>query len=281
MNKAGFNKDIYINQYIGLSKSENNLIMSTFIANFHIKFGLKNKGIEITKNIVDNISNKESNLVKKNLLLWNNYILLEEYIELEMYNISKEILKSLKNIYSRESLLGDIVGNFHISWYEQILLKEADINFKIENFDNAIELCKSVIYKREKIKLGASSIGEKVKVDRCKSEAYYILGKIYFNIKIEKAIEYIKLALYHKSVNKELYKVLLKKSKDIGNQKGLKSMYIYLIKCYSREGSISYDNIRYLYCKSCKYNSNNICDKNKFKISEKKTCRLYKPILVI
>lgn len=281
MKKAEVDKDIYLNEYKGLSKSENNLIMSTFIANFHMKFGLKNKGIEITKNIIESISSDEANLVKKNLFLWNSYILLEEYIEMGIYDTSMNLIRKLKDIYSRDVLLGDIVGNFHVSWYEQILLKEANLNNKIGRKDKVIKICNNIIEDREIIKKNARFIGEKIKVDRCKAESYYILAKIYFKMEIKKSIEYIRLALYYKTNNKELYKALLKKSKDIEKQKGLESKYIYLIKCYLREGSISYDNIKYLYCKTCKYNKNNICDKNGVKISEKKTCSLYKPILMI
>lgn len=272
--------DIEIINNSNKNNNKGNLIMSTFLANFHIKFGLKNKGIQMLENIILTIEGDSLDGVKRNLLLWNSYVLLKENIELGQYDRGRVLIQKCKKLYSRDLLLEDVVGNFHVSWKEQIFLEEAKLHKNLNNSSETIKICNEIIKNRNHTRKNALIIHEKIKVDRCKAEAYFLLAGMYKDLDIKKCVEYIKLAIYYKISNKQLYKVIIRRADKLYKD-NLKNVYFYLVKYYFKEGDSSYDNIEYLYCGTCKHNLKEVCSRKGIEISENKACALYQPIIML
>ncbi|KMT22764.1 hypothetical protein [Clostridium cylindrosporum] len=264
-----------LSRYEGVNKDKNNMVMSTIVANFQVKFGLKTKGIDIINNIIKNISEDTLCNVERNILLWNICILIDEYTELREYEYVKELIDKAKRNYSRDVILGDTLESFHISWLDQILLKEAKLYILKGDKVKGEDICREVIENRKGIMESALAIGESINLDRCNSLSYRYLSKIYKEDDYKCAREYMKKALYYKTYNKDIYNLYNSKSEEILDLKGIKSSYSFLVKCYFEEKNPSYDNIEYSYCISCIYNNSKICSKRNIKITDKKSCSLY------
>ncbi|WDU82344.1 hypothetical protein [Caloramator sp. Dgby_cultured_2] len=62
-------------------KNYTNLLLSSIMAGIHRTFGLRHEGIIMALEIVDTIKDDTSNLIERNLLVWNLYVLAHEFIE--------------------------------------------------------------------------------------------------------------------------------------------------------------------------------------------------------
>ncbi|MEF9935633.1 MAG: hypothetical protein RR539_00200 [Clostridium sp.] len=260
--------------YSGEKKEKNNMIMSTLIGNFQKKFGLKSQGVDIISNIINNLSEDTECIVERNILVFNLYNLIDEYIDLERYDLAYSLIEKAKRCFSRDVILGDSLGSFHVSWIEQIMLKEAKLNMKIKENQRAEEICRNVIDMREQVRCSAAFIDENIDTDLCLAISYRYLSKINIHKNNSLGADYIKKSIYYKCINKDDYKAYIKRYSDINNEKDQEA-YSFLVKTYLNELPPSYDNIKYGYCETCSYNCNNYCQKHNIKVSCKKACAQY------
>ncbi|MEG2893437.1 MAG: hypothetical protein RR840_08780 [Clostridium sp.] len=275
MEKANiFTINNFFGGYNGEKKEKNNMIMSTLVGNFQKKFGLKSQGVDIISNIINNLSEDTECIVEKNILVFNLYNLIDEYIDLERYDLAKLQIEKAKRCFSRDVILGDSIGTFHVSWLEQILLKEAKLYMKLKDYIRAEDICRKVIDMREEIRKNAFRLDESINTDLCLAISYRYLSKMNIQKNSSLGSDYIKRSIYYKCNNKDDYIAYIKKYNKMNSDK--EESYSFLVKTYLNENPPSYDNIKYGYCETCIYNKCLYCEKHAITITPRKACSEYK-----
>ena len=63
----------------------------------------------------------------RNILVWNLHILSGEYTDEGMYDEALNLVERAEKNWTRDVILGDEIGVYHVSWIEQIWHKQAEI----------------------------------------------------------------------------------------------------------------------------------------------------------
>lgn len=255
-----------------------NPLISSIIAGFHRSYGLRNEGISMALDIVGNIKDDTVNIQDRNILVWNLYILSGEFIDEGIYDEAINVTKRAEKNWSRDVVLGDEIGVYHVSWIEQIWQRLAEIYLLIDDKKNFETITDKITASRLDFYNKAEEItGESILKDRCTYNCLELLAFSYRKNNIEKALKVIKQAIILKAGIRENEE--LKINMDyIGEDKT--KLYNHFGLCLKYFYSIHeqpYDNIRYSYCKSCKYFiDNKKCSKLGRELEEYKCCAKYR-----
>lgn len=254
-----------------------NPIISSIIAGFHRAYGLRNEGTSISLEILNNIDDDTDNICHRNILVWNLYILSGEYIDEGIYDEAMHVARRAENNWTRDVILGDEMGVYHVSWLEQIWQRQAEIYLLSGERNNFEIITDKILSSRLDFFSKAEEItGENILRDRC---TYNCLELIAFEKRkrdIEKALEIIKEAVFIKAgiQYKQEFQSLLKLQKD--NKLNLCKNFDVFLKYYYSIHDISYDNLTYSYCKACKYFENGkLCLKRNMECDAYKACSEY------
>lgn len=232
----------------------NNPVISSIIAGFHRAYGLRNEGISMSLEIVNNIKDDTENFSYRNILVWNLYILSGEYIDEGIYDEAMSVTKRAEKNWTRDVILGDEIGVYHVSWIEQIWQRQAEICLLAGDKNNFEIITNKIISSRFDFYNKAEEIcGETILKDRC---AYNCLELMAFAMRksdIIKALSIIKQAIMIKigiKIKKEFDELL---KAEYESKEKLYKLFDSCIKYYYSVHDSPYDNISYSYCKSCKY----------------------------
>lgn len=253
---------------------ENNLL-SSIIAGFHMSFGFKGEGLSMSMEIINNINDRTESLNDKNILVWNLYNLAEELINEQNYDIALKFIERAEKNWSRDVILGDEIGVYHVSWIEQLWLKKAKIFLMTEEKNKFEAITDKILLNRfEYFKTAGENTGETILGDRCTYTCFEIMAAEKRRKSSKTAIDFIKQAIMHKGVylNKKYYLLSEKyeKTEPYGRVFNLYSRFYY------RLSNSSYDCISYGYCRSCREYNNNFCNKRNIYISESRACSNYR-----
>lgn len=127
-----------------------NILLSSIIAGFHRAYGLRNEGIEMSVEITHDIGDNTENLWERNILVWNLYILTRELIDDKEYEKALEYIDRLEKNWSRDVILGDEIGFYHVSWIEQIWLRKAEVYLLTEKYDDFESITDKILQSRMK-----------------------------------------------------------------------------------------------------------------------------------
>lgn len=231
-----------------------NPLIASIIAGFHRSYGLRNEGISMSLDIVNNIKDDTISIQDRNVLIWNLYALSSEFIDEGVYDEAYNVATRAEKNWSRDIVLGDEIGVYHVSWIEQIWQRQAEICLLINDKKKFEYITDKILASRLDLFSKAEEItGEEIIMDRC---AYSCLELMAFECRkydINKALTIIREAISLKSGLKGKFE---KNIADKYSSEGLKEKYNYFGLCIKHYFSIHeqpYDNISYTYCKSCKF----------------------------
>jgi tetratricopeptide (TPR) repeat protein len=237
-----------------------NLTLSSIIAGFHRSFGLKTEGNLMSLEIINTINDDTDKKKERNILIWNLYILSKEYMNDGLYDEALKIIERAEKNWSRDVILGDEIGVYHISWLEQILNKKAEICMCKGDTEKFEKITDIVILNRFNFFEKASlATGDTILYDRCTYNCFEIMAFESRKKNIEFAVKIIKQAIIHKGglglrESKSMREAYEKEKKgDLQKAFNLYLKYFYKLP----EGS--YDNIGFGYCKTCIYYEENKC----------------------
>ncbi len=253
---------------------DNNLL-SSIIAGFHMSYGFKGEGLSMSMEIINNIHEGTESLNDRNILVWNLYNLSEELINEQNYDIALKFIERAEKNWSRDVILGDEIGVYHVSWIEQLWLKKAKIFLLTEKKEEFEALTDKILLNRFDYFKGAREhTGESILGDRCTYTCFEIMAAEKRRKNSKTAIDLIKQAIMHKGVylNRKYYLFSEKyeRTEPYGRVFNLYSRFYY------RLSNSSYDCISYGYCKSCREYSNNYCIRRNINTNENKACSLYR-----
>lgn len=251
-----------------------NTLLSSIIAGFHMVCGLKGEGLSMSMEIINNISDETEDINERNILVWNLYNLTEELINEGNSDIALKFIERAEKNWSRDVILGDDIGVYHVSWIEQIWLKKAKIFLMTEESDKFEMLTDKILLNRfQFFKNAEEHTGETIIGDRCAYTCFEIMAAERRKNNSAAAINMIKQAITHKGVylNKKYYLLSDKYEKTEPYQR----VFNLYSRFYYKLPNSSYDNIRYGYCKSCREYNKNYCNKRNIKINEGKACSNY------
>lgn len=251
-----------------------NTLLSSIIAGFHMACGFKEEGLSMSMEIINNINDDTENLNERNVLVWNLYNLSEELINEGNHEIALKFIERAEKNWSRDVLLGDDLGVYHISWIEQIWIKKAKIFLMTEDIDKFEMLTDNILLSRFKFfKNAESHTGETIIGDRCTYTCFEMMAAQSKKSNSNTAINMIKQAITHKGVylNNKYYLLSEKYEKTEPYQR----VFNLYSRFYYRLPNSNYDCIQYGYCKSCRDYNNHICSKRSVRTDERKACSLY------
>lgn len=252
-----------------------NTLLSSIIAGFHMAYGYKGEGLSMSMEIINNINDGTEALNERNILVWNLYNLAEELINECNYDIALKFIERAEKNWSRDVILGDEIGVYHVSWIEQIWLKKAKIFLMTEEMSKFEMITDNILLNRFRFfKDAEEHTGETIIGDRCTYTCFEIMAAEKRKKNSEAAISLIKQAITHKGVylNWKYYLLSEKYEKTESYQRVVN---LYSRFYYSLSNS-SYDCIKYGYCKSCKDYKNDFCSRRNTNTNEKRACSLYR-----
>lgn len=255
-----------------------NPLISSIIAGFHRSYGLRNEGISMSMEIVNNIKDDTLSIQERNILVWNLYILSGEFIDEGIYDEAINVTTRAEKNWSRDIVLGDEIGVYHVSWLEQIWQRQAEISLLIDDKRNFELITDKLIASRLDFFNKAEEItGETILKDRCTYNCLELLAFGYRKYNLEKALITIKQAIMLKAglkeneINNLPNRINPDGKAKLYNQFGLCLKYFYSIH------EQPYDNISYSYCKSCKYYvDNKRCEKLNQELEDFRCCSKYR-----
>lgn len=251
----------------------NNLTLSSIIAGFHRSFGLKTEGNLMSLEIINSIDDDTDRKWERNILVWNLYILSREYLEDNLYGEALKTIERAEKNWSRDVILGDEIGVYHISWLEQILNKKAEIFMLAGDIESFQKVTDMVILSRFKLFEKANvEMDETILYDRCTYNCFEIMALESRKKNIELSIKFMKQAIVHKGtldlkLNKELSAACEKEKRG-----ELQRAFNLYLKCFYKLPEVPFDNIGYGYCKTCKYMDETKCEIWDIVVEQHKAC---------
>jgi tetratricopeptide (TPR) repeat protein len=251
-----------------------NTILSSIIAGFHMTYGFIGEGLSMSMEIVNSIKDGTEIVSDRNILVWTLYNLSEELINEGNYDIALKFIERAEKNWSRDVMLGDDIGVYHVSWIEQIWLRKAKIYLMTEELNKFEMLTDNILLNRFEFFNNAQNYtGETIIGDRCTYTCFEIMASERKKRNHFAAINLIKQAIMHKGVylNKKYYYLSEKYEKMEPYQRAF-NLYS---RFYYRLPNSSYDCIQYGYCKSCREYNKDYCNKKNIKTNERKACSNY------
>lgn len=252
-----------------------NTLLSSIIAGFHMSYGFKGEGLSMSMEIINNIDDDTEALNDRNILVWNLYNLSEELINEQNYDIALKFIERAERNWSRDVILGDEIGVYHVSWIEQLWLKKAKIFLLTEEIDKFEIITDRILLSRFSFfKEAEEHTGETIKGDRCTYTCFEIMAAEKRRKNSAAAIGLIKQAIMHKGVylNKKYYLLSEKYEKAEPYQR----VFNLYSRFYYRLSNSSYDCIDYGYCKTCREYNNSFCSRHNININERRACSQYR-----
>lgn len=249
-----------------------NPILSSILAGICRSYGLKNDSIAMSMELVDKIEDNAENFQDRNALVWNLYVLTKEYIEDGNYDKALELCRRAEDNWSRDVLLGDDTGAYHVSWIEQLWLKRAQIymlNGKEESFEKITD---NIIYNRMKFfQEAAESTGEGILKDKCTFSCFELMAFERKKKDYQGACSFLRQAIYHRGGGAMLERLSVSRDESI-----IHGRFRELLKLYYRLPDVPYDNICYGYCRTCMYfNGIDACEYHRISTDKRKACTCY------
>lgn len=251
-----------------------NTLLSSIIAGFHMTCGFREEGLTMYMEIIKNIEDGTESLNDRNILVWNLYNLSEELINEGYFDIALEFIERAEKNWTRDVILGDEIGVYHVSWIEQLWMKKAKIFLMTEDRSEFERITDKILLSRFEFFIDAvAGTGETIIGDRCTYSCFEIMAAEKRKKNSEAAINMIKQAITHKGVylNKKYY-LLSKKYEKTEPYQRVFNLYS---RFYYGLSNSSYDSIDYGYCKSCRDYNNNYCKARGINTSERRACSLY------
>lgn len=251
-----------------------NATLSSIIAGFHMTYGFRGEGLSMSMEILNSIKDGTESISDRNILVWTLYNLSEELINEGNYGIALKFIERAEKNFSRDVILGDEIGIYHVSWIEQIWLRKAKIFLMTEELNKFERLTDNILLSRFELFNNAQNFTRETIIgDRCTYTCFEIMAAERRKRNHFSAINLIKQAITHKGV------YLNKKYYYLSEKYEITEPYLRVFNLYSRFyyrlPNSSYDSIQYGYCKSCKEYSKEFCNKKNIKTDERKACSLY------
>lgn len=249
-----------------------NPILGSILAGICRSYGLKNDSIAMSMELVEKIEDNAENLQDRNALVWNLYVLVKEYIDDGDYDKALELCRRAENNWTRDVLLGDDTGAYHVSWIEQIWLKRAQI-YMLSGDDESFEkITDKIIYNRMSFfQDAAEATGEGILKDKCTFSCFELMAFERKKKDYHGACSFLKQAIYHKGGG-----AMLERLAGSRDEAAMHGRFRELLKLYYRLPDVPYDNIHYGYCRTCMYfDGIDACDYHRISIDKRKACTFY------
>ncbi|EYE89033.1 hypothetical protein Q428_05085 [Fervidicella metallireducens AeB] len=176
-----------------------NLLLSSIVAGFHRAYGSRDVGISMARDIVNTINDYTENLWERNLLVWNLYILARDFIDDGEYEYALNYAERAEKNWSRDVILGDDIGVYHVSWIEQIWLRKAEIYLLTSQIGKFEETTDKILSERFNFFKYAEGItGERILKDRCTYSCFELMSLQKRKENIDIAVRMIKKAILYK-----------------------------------------------------------------------------------
>lgn len=217
--------------------------------------------------IVESIKDDTPNLLERNLLVWNLYVLAQEFLEEGNLEKAMGFIERAEKNWTRDVLLGDEIGVYHVSWIEQFWYLKSQIYMLLydeKNFQKMIDMILSSRYNL--FKEAEQVTGETIIYDRCTYNAFEIMAIESRRKNIYKSIDFLKQAILIKGnlyVKEEKY--------NVNPYKYFDSLLNYFNSLQDRP----YDNLKYLYCATCKFFDCDVCKRFGITTDKFKACSMY------
>ncbi|MCX7885625.1 MAG: hypothetical protein N2448_11510 [Caloramator sp.] len=259
--------------------SKGNRTIASIIAGFYRTYGFRNEGTALSLEIVNSIKDDTLNLKERNLLVWNLYLLSSESIDDEFYDEAQRMLDRAEKNWSRDVILGDDIGVYHVSWIEQIWLKKAEIYLLIGDKENFEIMTDRILCSRfELFKNAYRETGESIIYDRCTYSCLELMAIEMRKRNVALANKIIKKAVLYKG-GFDIYDLHnFKEAQKIENNgMAYKAFQMYLKEYYKLLDS-QYDNLKYGYCSTCFYFDGFRCNRYNLYVNQNKSCSYYRLI---
>lgn len=252
-----------------------NTLLSSIIAGFHMAYGYKGEGLSMSMEIINNINDGTEVVNDRNVLVWNLYNLSEELINEGNYDIALKFIERAEKNWSRDVILGDDIGVYHVSWIEQLWLKKAKVFLMTEELSKFQMITDKILLNRFEFFIEAEkNTGETIIGDRCTYTCFEIMAGERRKKNSLAAVNFIKQAIMHKGVYlNDKYHYLSQKYEKTETFQRVFNLYS---RFYYRLPNTGYDSIIYGYCESCREYNNDHCKMHNIITSKRKACSLFK-----
>jgi len=271
--------ELPMNEQISEGMEYKDLLLSTITAGFYRAYGLRSKGFAISMDIVNSIDDNTYDISKRNVLVWNLYVLSREFAENENWDMAFKYIERAEKNWSRDVILGDELGVYHVSWAEQLFLERAKLYMSLGRRDEFRQITGNILKSRLNfISRAANEIGEKDIKDRCTYSCYELIAiESKMNRNIKYASKMIMKALEYKGISLEDYNACdcQRGDKKISLQHLFEIYHIY----YRNKPNYSFDSMSYGYCESCiDFKGVGMCDKTKMITNGHRACSKYRGV---
>lgn len=253
-----------------------NLNLASIIAAFHRAYGHRDDGNSLSMEIINAIKDDSEDINERNLLVWNLYVISRELIDDNCIEDAMRLIERAEKNWSRDLIIGDKIGVYHISWIEQLWLRKAEACLVANNEIEFQELCDRILMSRfDLFKKAEESTGEVISQDRCTYSCLELMAFEERKRNVNKAASIMKRAVLYKggkNLDMEFFSMV--------RERELKGLYsrafnMYL-KYYFKLLDTPYDNMRYSYCSSCRYyDGKSKCSKREIETGDYKACTYY------
>ena len=253
-----------------------NLNLASIIASFHRAYGLRDEGNSLSLELINTIRDYSEDIKERNLLVWNLYVIAREFIDEGSGEDALKLIDRAERNWSRDLILGDSMGVYHISWIEQLWLLRAEAMLILDDEEGFQKISDRILLSRfEFFREAEDKTGETILQDRCTYSCMELMAFAERRRDLKKALGIIKQAVIHKAggkINNDLLKLAVKdECKDVDSR----TFNLYL-KYYYKFPDSPFDNISYGYCSSCKYFDGVLkCSKREIEAGIYKACTLY------
>ena len=188
------------------------------------------------------------------------------------YDKALELCKRAESNWTRDVVLGDDTGAYHVSWMEQLWLQRAQIYMLKGECDSFESITDNIIYNRMKLFIEASeTTGEGIIKDKCTFSCFELMAFERKKRDYQGACGFLRQAICHRGGE-----AMLERLTGTRDESFTHGRFRELLKLYYRLPDVPYDNIHYGYCRTCRnFNGIDACEHHRISTDKRKACTMY------
>lgn len=253
-----------------------NYLIKMISSGYFLNYGKVEEGTLLILDIIRSIEGNICSAKERNILIWCLYSMMKICIEEEDLQGVLKYGEQAEKLWSRELMLEDKTGVYHISWLEQILLRKAEAFIKAGETMEAMKLLEDIIQRRHSLIDKAERLtGDTIALDRCLYTGLFLQSQAIKGSSLQLSIDKLKAALEVKTGYFSIDTVKRSEKLEEKYYKRLDKLYSLYVSFYNNIKDSSYDIIKYMYCGSCRFNSCWNCTLRGLRIYRWQSCDNY------
>lgn len=245
-------------------------VMGTLVSGFYRSSGFKSEAAAIALGIIESISLDTKSVKERNILVWNMYSIIKELLDEGEDERALYYCKQAEKLWSRDVILADTIGVCHVSWREQLWLKEAEVYMLNKDDCEFEKITDRIITERMRLFNEAERFtGEGIVLDKCTFRCLELMAWQMKRKDTKKACAFLRQAILCRGGGRILRYIKKHNTKVLGS-------FANLLRLYHKLSDVPFDSMDYLYCKTCRhFDGTSWCIKHSMNTETTKACEQY------